>query len=208
MSQYSDLQLVTDHTAEALALLIDQYQGLPRLTGLITAITNRIQELEDTNWDVLNKRLLDYTDANGNPAHAVAQQLDTIGKVVGQGRNGQDDATYLLYIRARIFLNHSSGLPDEVIALMRIVEPATFIYREYPTAVWILFTEPTVAPPLDLVTIARLCVAAGVQLNLEYAPFADSDAFSYCSGAVALTDMRRGYTTTGGTDGGFFADSF
>jgi hypothetical protein len=163
----TEIALVDNHTEQALGLLISQYQGLPRLSGLVAAITNRLQEFDDCNWDVINKRLLDYTDRNGNPAHAVGAQLDTIGRIVGQGRAGQDDATYLVFIRARIFLNKSRARHDDVIKLLRLVEPAAFQYSEYyPCTVWIQFTEPPTVDAAVLAQLAKRVVTGGVQLFL------------------------------------------
>jgi hypothetical protein len=167
----TDIALVTDMTEQALERLIDTYQGLPRLTGLITAITNRLQELEDINWDVINKRMLDYEALDGTPSHAVAQQLDTIGKVVGRGRNGQTDAVYLIYIRAQIFLNKSRALRGDIVTLLQLVETATFTYREfYPCTVQVAFVDAPATDPNVLLDIAQKCVTGGVQLFLSAPP--------------------------------------
>lgn len=169
----TELVPVTDHTEQALGLLIGQYQDLPRMSGLVSAHTNRAQELEDITWDVINKRLLDYTDRNGNPAHAVGAQLDAIGRLVGRGRHGQDDATYLIYIRAQIYLNKSQGLRDQVIGLMTLVQSADFTYTEYyPGVVYLEFTEPTqtasplAASPAVLLDLAQRAVSGGVRVYL------------------------------------------
>lgn len=194
----TDLVPVTDHTEQALALLIDAYKGLPRLSGLIASITNRLQEFEDINWDVANKRLLDYTDRDGNPAHAVAAQLDTIGRIVGQGRNGQDDATYLIYIRARIFLNKSKALRGDIIKLIQLVEAQDFFYTEfYPTTVLLEFFGHTAASPLVLIDLARQCVTGGVQIVLVIPPTISAiSTFAFSHEGVA-SDFTRGFGHSG-----------
>jgi hypothetical protein len=167
----TDLALITDHTEQALDLLISQYKELPRLSGLISAITNRLQEFEDTNWDVLNKRLLDYTDRNGNPAHAVGAQLNTIGRLVGRPRNGQDDATYLIYIRAQIFLNKSRARRGQIIKLLQLLDPTAFVYTEYyPCTILIAFADSPATTPRILTELARRAVTGGVRLLLTSPP--------------------------------------
>lgn len=196
----TDLVPVTDHTEQALALLIDAYKGLPRLSGLIASITNRLQEFEDINWDVLNKRLLDYTDRNGNPAHAVAAQLDTIGRIVGRSRNGQDDATYLIYIRAQIFLNKSKALRGDVIQLLQLVEAQEFTYTEfYPATVLIEYIGNTAASPSVLIDLARRCVTGGVQLIMVIPPTSSSISTFCFRDHAAASDFTRGFGNYGTT---------
>jgi hypothetical protein len=204
----TDLAIIDDHTEQALGLLISQYRDKPRLSGLITAITNRLQEFEDCNWDVINKRLLDYIDRDGNLAHAVGAQLDTIGRIVGQGRGGQDDATYLIYIRAKIFLNKSRAKHDDVIKLLQLVEAADFTYSEYyPCTVWIEFTEPTAADPAVLVELARRAVTGGVQLFLAN-PTGDDDALILGDSSIpaGTPDAVHGLGDAAATMGGHLAE--
>jgi len=203
----TDLALITDHTEQALDLLISQYKGLPRLSGLITSITNRLQEFEDTNWDVINKRLLDYTDRDGNQAHAVGAQLDTIGRIVGQGRAGQDDATYLIFIRAKIFLNKSRARHDDVIKVLQLVEAAAFEYSEsYPATVWIQFAEPPSVDPAILVGLARRAVTGGVQLFLVSPPTTDGFILGDGSTPAGTPDTAHGLADAAGTMGGTLAE--
>jgi hypothetical protein len=203
----TELVRVEDHTQQALELLIDAYKGLPRLSGLIASFTNRIQEFEDINWDVLNKRLLDYTDRNGNPAHAAGAQLDVIGRLVGRGRNGQDDATYLVYIRAQIFLNKSRALRGDVVTLLQLIESASFTYTEYyPCEIVVEYAAPTAASPLVLQELAQRCVTGGVHLFIIEQAEAESDAFLFGDDTVGgQVDAAHGLADDLGNVGGFTA---
>lgn len=161
----TDLAYVPDHTAQALGLLIDQYQGLPRFSGLVASFVNRVQEFEDILSDVINKRLLDYTARDGSSQHAVTEQLDAIGRLVGTGRNGQSDATYLTYVRAQIFINISRGRRADVISLLTRVESTSFTYSEYyPATAVVEFTAPTLTAPSTLLGLARRVVNGGVRV--------------------------------------------
>jgi hypothetical protein len=207
----AELVRVEDHTEQALGLLIEAYRGLPRLTGLVASFTNRLQEFEDCNWDVLNKRLLDYTDRNGNPAHAVGAQLDVIGRIVQRGRNGQDDATYLIYIRAQIFLNKSKAGRDEVITLLQLVEAAAFTYTEfYPCTVLLAFVDALAASPLVLLDLAKRAVTGGVKLILTAPPpaVAASGVFTYSNfGDASVPGLGYG-DAGGGSVGGVLASAY
>lgn len=68
------------------------------------------QALEDAGQELFG--LYDIDASEG-------AQLDLVGRLVGQPRAGLDDATYRLYLRARIIANRSSGGPEELYAVMR-----------------------------------------------------------------------------------------
>lgn len=191
MTEYA---IVADHTAQALGLLIDQYQGLPRFSALVASFVNRVQEFENVQWDVINKRLLDYTALDGSSQHAVAAQLDAIGRLVGRGRNGQDDPTYLVYIRAQIFLNKSTARRDQIIQLLQLVEAQGFTYDElYPCTVLIQYFGLTATSPLVLIDLAKLCVGGGVQLFMIVPPTSEAISTFAFSHFGAASDFTRGF---------------
>src|SRR5688572_13994483 len=103
------LTKIADHVEQGLRLLLDQYKDKPRLTALLSSYLNRVQELEDAAWDVRIKRFVD---------DAVGAQLDGIGRIVGELRQGRDDVTYRLFILARIRVNLSFGHADDVIDVL------------------------------------------------------------------------------------------
>lgn len=48
-------------------------------------------------------------------------QLDAIGKLVGQPRDGATDSVYQQYLAARVLANRSGGTPEELIAVANAV---------------------------------------------------------------------------------------
>jgi hypothetical protein len=70
----------------------------------------QFQDLEDAGQTLLT--LLDIDDSEG-------VQLDTIGRVIGQPRNGVNDETYRLYLSARVLANKSTGTVDDIFKVMR-----------------------------------------------------------------------------------------
>lgn len=98
-----------DHVEQALAKRIEQFKRKIRFGNLLTSYVAEVQDLEDALFQILDDTNLDS---------AVGQQLDNIGEIVGEPRNGRDDATYLIAIRARILLNTSEGTIEDIILLI------------------------------------------------------------------------------------------
>lgn len=167
------LAQITNYAEEAAERPIDQYRDKPRLLGWMLSYVNRCQELESAAWDVIIKRMIDY---------ATDSQLDTIGKIVGQRRNGQSDHTYRVYITARIRINRSQGHADDVIDVLMLVEAALFAYTEYyPASALIEYGATPSTAPNVLIDLAKLAVSAGVQLQLTAIPEGlDSDNTFEC----------------------------
>lgn len=116
------------HTATALDRLIERWRAErnPNLAALISSITDEVQEIEDA----IHAMFLAF-----DPTRAVGAQLDTLGRLVGQRRNGLTDEEYRPYISARIRINQSFGRGLDVIGVIKIVETAAvFHLTEFGTA--------------------------------------------------------------------------
>lgn len=180
---------ITDHAQAGVGLLIEQYKGMPRLEGMLRAYLNRVQELEDAIWSVIIGRLVDY---------AVGIQLDVLGRLVGQVRNGATDEPYRARIRARIAANRSLGTPDDIIRvalLASALDQELVFYSELQPAtvhVELLETDPAIAPAV--VELLRVAKAPGVALQLFFtaANAANSFTFSMTDGHVDF-DANSGF---------------
>jgi len=165
----------TDHVTEALANFIERFKDKPNLAAWLTSYINQIQDLEDTYFDIMAQRCLDT---------AVGVQLDGLGEIVGESRQGRDDDTYRVAIRARRLLNASEGTPEE---LMNIISASldfsvTVHIREYyPAALTAEAVEtfPTGYDPAQIGTILRLGKPAGVKAHLLTHP---ADPFQFDTG--------------------------
>lgn len=184
------LAQITNYEAEAVTRPLEQYQNRPRLLALLLSFVRRCQEIENAAWDVILKRMID---------NAQNAQLDTIGKLVGQIRNGQDDATYRVYITARIRINRSHGHPDDVIQVLQLIESTAFQYTEYsPASAVVSYLTPPNTSPTLLLSLAKLAIDAGVKLFL-IAPFrgAPDDYVTFCDvGSVSNPDQGLGTVTS------------
>jgi hypothetical protein len=168
----------TTHEEEALSRLLEQYREKPNISGLISSMASEAQALEDSIWTTHTETLIETAEG---------AQLDQIGAVVGQARQGMDDATYRVWILARIKLNNTSGSPGEIIdifrpllpagAVMSLVEffPASFSLR--------LSGMPYLAELASiLVRMLRSAKAAAIRAFLEWQDRADAAVFSFEAG--------------------------
>ncbi len=119
-------QRIDAHLDEGRKLLIEQFRKKPNIDGFLSAYLNRVQELEDEIWKVLWGWVLGY---------AVAGQLDDLGVVVGEAREGREDAEYEAAIRVRIRVNRSKGRSSDLVDIADLLLDA-FLYTEYGFLEW------------------------------------------------------------------------
>ena len=101
---------VPDHVAQALARLPEQDKNKPLIAALLTSIVTPAQNLEAALWQLLTQRFA---------TTAIGSNLDAIGKLVGQARNGLADVDYRTYIAARISANRSMGLAEDLLRVAK-----------------------------------------------------------------------------------------
>ena len=106
----------TDHAAAAITRLPQQFRSKTddpnNIEKLLTASCASIQDLETVCQQVLTQRSIDT---------AVGAQLDVIGVIVYQDRNGLDDETYRRYLRATIATHRSNGTVENLIRVADLV---------------------------------------------------------------------------------------
>lgn len=182
---------ITDHVQAGLDLLIQEHKGKPRLEGLITAYLNRVQELENAIWSVIVGRLID---------HAIGVQLDALGKLVGQRRDGTSDEVFRTRIRARIAANRSLGRPGDLIRvalLASALDPSEMFYWELQPAtvlVELLELDPAVAPVV--VELLHATKGPGIALQLLFTQHRESESFTFSDEDNGdVFDSARGFAT-------------
>lgn len=159
------------HVSEGLARLLTQYQEKPVLRGWLKAYLKQVQLLEDATYDVIVKRLIDV---------AVDEQLDTIGRIVGEQRKDRDDDTYRVFIRARIMINRSQGRTQDMLDALELITDKPHLFLEYfPAAFWIEFLEVPEYDPVMLFTMLRDAKAAGVGLTMVVPTVAEVSQFRW-----------------------------
>jgi hypothetical protein len=164
----------SDHGAQALAKLAEQYKNKVKLAGLLGAYTAQQQACEDVIDGPTAGIITQFTVAT-----ATGAVLDLIGKLVGQPRNGLGDDDYRLWIKARIIANLSSGDPESIYAVflgllvagqtMQITDYVQFGISQagggFALRIFGVTLTQSVAAMTGILAIAK---AAGMRALLEY----------------------------------------
>jgi hypothetical protein len=196
---------ITNHSAQALARLKEQFKDKPKYIDLILSFTNQIQPLEDALWQLLTERAVDT---------AIGVQLDNLGTIVGEARNGDTDDDYRPRIRARIWVNRASGLTEELIqaVLLLVTDPdaEVEVENQYPAGVVVRLNGVAITETFaDVIfSFLRDAAAAGVRLIFEHSVDDDAEMFTFARftaldgahliGATTLTvDSTAGYDAAG-----------
>jgi len=132
---------------------------------LLTALIGPTQNIENALQQLLTLRSVDT---------ATGDQLDIIGKLVAQPRDGLDDATYRRYIRARISTHRSAGSTEDVIKIADLIiydDTATYVvdtqgYAGYVLRIENLAINTTLANAL--LAFLQDATSAGVRVIVEY----------------------------------------
>lgn len=157
----------------------------------LQAFAAQVQNLENAIDDIrLLRRLTVAADA----------QLDSLGEIVGETRQGKTDTNYRTAIIAKIQMNASCGEPERIIAALKALTGATDVkYSEiYPATIYINFSSDTTVNELYNY-LQRLC-PTGVRLILTQSD--EDGAFTLSSSGVSETSTTEGFANLAQTTGG------
>lgn len=177
---------ITDHTAQALNRLCQQFRDQDNISALLTALTGTVQEAETALWQLFTERSVDT---------ATGVHLDAIGKVVGQERASLIDEDYRRYIRARIATNRSRGTLGDVlrIALLVLNDPDAYLEIDNQGAAAYVLRVHDVATADDLAAVLldflQSATAAGVRAILEYSTEDPEDVALWGTATFESTDV-------------------
>jgi len=146
---------------------------------LVAAFAGPAQDVENVLQQLLLQRWIDT---------AVGVQLDQLGKIVGQAREGRDDDDYRRFIRARILTNRSDGrfetlitiallVLNEVGVTIRVTDEGTATCRVYATGAVTGDTAGAI-----LATFMQLAVGGGVRVVTQWEDSTASGIFRFDSG--------------------------
>ena len=123
---------------------------------------------------------------------AEGQQLDNLGEIVGETRQGRSDEDYLIAIRAKIKLNISSGTIEDVLAVAALVEDGfTYVTEELFPAAFEITIQEDVTDSADVDRVAVFIASArgaGIDGVLR---FGFSPGFTYDGAAGTGYDEGR-----------------
>lgn len=150
----------TNHVSEGLARLIATLRKPTSVSALLQAFLERVQDLENDIADVRDGLNVDT---------AADYQLDILGAIVGEPREGRTDAAYRIRIKARIRINRSNGHPDEVLEIMTSILNTPVTMKEFANAAFELYALITDTAILGEVSaVLRQIKPAGVRGTLTY----------------------------------------
>jgi hypothetical protein len=159
------MDTISDHAAQAIDRLPELFKAKPNLTNLLTVWCAPIQEFENVLYALLIQRTVDV---------AIGAQLDQLGVIVDQDRNGLTDDDYRRYIRAAIRANLSDGTINDLLVISRLIvnDPTAVItfVPGYPGSGVISVTEIPFEDAIAtaLAVFLRKAATAGVRIVLEY----------------------------------------
>lgn len=188
---------ITTHASDALKKLLEQYKFKPNIKSVIDIYTKQIQDLEDAIQPLFTERAV---------ANAIGVQLDLIGAVVGQAREGNNDDRYRILIHVKIGQNISEGDIPRIIDVFKLLTGSAYVHLiNLNDASIQLMATVDFADQDEVDFIFRnmqKVVAGGVRI--DHILCADeTEAFAYAgvnAGAPAL-----GYSNLAQTTGGKYA---
>ncbi len=172
---------IPNYYDRCVALLASQFQiRLP--SGARTNFQKMLFAISTMSQLINTQETLLQTMRYLNTAEGI--QLDGLGQILGLPRiPGESDADYRERLQFQIFVNNSSGTPEEVIKILAFLTRASKIwYQETYPAAYIMTTNGLTFPnpPSDLVPAIQSASPAGVEFSAVIAiygtnPFAFSN---------------------------------
>ncbi len=182
----------TTHAAEMIAKELQQDKEQPNRAAIINAIGAEIQDAENSLGDVFDQHFID---------NAVGAQLDGLGEIVDEDRKGKTDAEYRTVLKAKARALRSSGSPEDLIEIVRLViSPIDFDLEEmFPGHVKITMEENGLDEP-EIAILLSSARPAGVSGAL----IADTTEtpFQFSSTAALEPDVDQGFSQVAQTTGG------
>ena len=170
---------ITTHVSDAKARLLEQYKGIATIEGLLDALGGQqIQDLEDAIFGLKDRLNIDVSEG---------VQLDDIGTIVGQAREGQADEVYKLLIKARIGKNVSESEIERVISVWKIITQSNVVHlvENYPAEV-ALYSDIPLDPSLITLALALVQDVVGAGIKVTPTVVFVEGAFGFEGNADAL----------------------
>lgn len=191
----------SSHSTEAAGQLVEQFKNKTNIVGIVTSIVNRVQDLEDVGFELLNERGL---------TTAIGEQLNVLGRIVGEKRKNRSDAEFLIGIIVRILRNRTSGTPEEIYEIFNTFRPGVYRLQETYPAAFNLIAQEALTPddptPQQFAQLLDDIKAAGVGSHFIYSGYDSGYVFKFASGDTLESDANHGFGNDAGTTGGHWVD--
>lgn len=145
----------TTIAADTLEAMKSQFKGKDNITAVIEIFADQAQEIEDVLNQLATLR---------NIPNATGDQLDLIGEIVGEDRNGRNDTDYRAAIFIKASVNSADGTKENIIAVLSELTSSSTIYvlDDYPAKIQIYIDAVTI--PASTVATVLAIKAGGVGL--------------------------------------------
>lgn len=122
------LPTLKDQTQEAEDLLLWQWRDSPNVKGLLKSFIENIQTVEVALFQSLDERGI---------AVAVGEQLDVLGRLIGETRKGKEDLAYRIALISRVTANNSDGSTESILNTLAAITKADKVtfFEHYPASV-------------------------------------------------------------------------
>jgi hypothetical protein len=152
------LPIAKDVTQEGLARLLWQWKESPKLRGFFESYLENVQPLEDVYFQLLDER---------GVLVAVGEQLNVLGRLVGEPRYGRNDDKYRLALVNRAGINRSSGTPEELLTFLKALTRSEVVglWEHYSSSVH-LYVAQNGTP--FVVHALKDAASAGVHIRLMF----------------------------------------
>lgn len=160
----------------ALDRLALQFKDKPNLVGLIAALAASADRLETV---VAQLKTLPSIDQSSGT------QLDILGEILGEPRRGFDDGAYQLHLKARAFLNRSSGTGEDLYHLFQLlIDVPLQMQEQWPAAFEVLILSTALDPTLAgyLYAILQQAKPMGVRAILRWLNAPPTQSFCFAGG--------------------------
>jgi len=183
----------SDQVTQGLNRLISQYSAKTRIRAYLASFLSQVQDVEDA--------LLQVLSIIQDLGSQVGAQLDLIGRLVGQKRNGLSDADYLSWIRAKILVNRSAGRPDDVLRVLALTVPNVRTNLEFfPAAYLIKLAGALTIDPVPLAALLGQVRGVGINGQMLYSLADDTDTFTFADADVEQASTAQGWSDDPGPD--------
>lgn len=147
-----------EHAQQAVDHLIQWFRR-PRNSEYLRVVCGQGQAIEDVLWQLNTAFDVD---------NALGDQLNLLGKIVGELRGGRDDEDFRAAVRTRILVNSSNGRIEDLIAIILSLTPdatSIRITELWPAKLRIeVYDDFAGASPPTVARLLRQAKPAGVGL--------------------------------------------
>lgn len=123
----------TEHTETGLARLIEQFRSKSNLSSILTSFLSQVQGVEDGLYSLLLLRGV-YS--------STGVQLDGIGAILDEPREGDEDEAYRERLLIKVLLNTCDGSPEKIIEIFsKLTSGAPIELTEFQPAAFTLWIK-------------------------------------------------------------------